>query len=82
LITALAALVGDLAAGDRQGITMGALATAGDTGSALGPLLAYALAVSLDLRWVYLLSAVALASGLVVTIGMGKGSAGPGSART
>ncbi len=72
LITALVALVGDLTAGDRQGITMGGLATAGDIGSATGPLVAYALAVTVDLRWVYLLCAVVLASGLIATIGQGR----------
>jgi MFS family permease len=64
LIAALAAVVGDLAAGSQQGMVMGALATAGDTGSALGPLLAYGLAVTVDLRWVYLLCAGLLAMGL------------------
>jgi MFS family permease len=57
LLATVAALVGDLAPEDRPGATMGGLATAGDIGSALGPLLAYSLAVVLDLRWVYLLSA-------------------------
>jgi MFS family permease len=71
LLTALAALVGDLAAKDRQGVTMGSLATAGDVGSATGPLLAYALAVTLDLRWIYLLCAAILASGFIATIGQG-----------
>jgi MFS family permease len=65
LITAIAALVGDRAVGERQGLIMGGLATAGDLGSALGPLVAYALAVAVDLRWVYLLCALGLASGLV-----------------
>jgi len=65
----LAALVGDLAAGNRTGVTMGGLATAGDLGSATGPLVAYALAPVLDLRWIYLLCAVALASGLIATVG-------------
>jgi MFS family permease len=69
LATALAALVGDLAAVERQGVTMGALATAGDTGSALGPLVAYWLVVAVDLRWVYLLCALALGSGLIMTLG-------------
>lgn len=70
LVTALAALVGDFAVGNRQGVIMGGLATAGDIGSAAGPLLAYALAVTLDLRLVYLFCAVALASGLVATIAL------------
>ncbi|MGD8737624.1 MAG: MFS transporter [Anaerolineae bacterium] len=72
LATALAALVGDLAAIERQGVTMGALATAGDTGSALGPLVAYWLVVAVDLRWVYLLCALALGSGLIMTLGQGE----------
>ena len=74
LLTALAALVGDLAAGERQGVTMGALATAGDTGSAIGPPVAYALAVTLDLRWVYLFCALALASCLLAILGQGSGA--------
>jgi len=69
LIAVLAALVGDRAANDRPGVTMGGLATAGDIGSAAGPLLAYALVTILDLRQVYLLCAVALASGLLATVG-------------
>jgi MFS family permease len=69
LLTAVAALVGDLAPADRQGVTMGSLATAGDIGSATGPLVAYALAVTVDLRWIYLLCAAILASGFVATIG-------------
>jgi len=64
LIASLAAVVGDLAAGSRQGMIMGVLATAGDAGSAAGPLLAYSLAVAMDLRWVYLLCAGTLALGL------------------
>jgi MFS family permease len=69
LITVLAALVGDRARGKRQGVTMGGLATAGDIGAATGPLLAYALVVWLDLRWVYLLCAVVLVSALIATVG-------------
>ena len=54
LIAVLAALVGDRLAGSSPGAAMGALATAGDIGSATGPLVAYALAAQFDLRWVYL----------------------------
>jgi DHA1 family inner membrane transport protein len=68
LLTALAAIVGDMARSDRPGTTMGALATAGDIGSATGPLVAYALAAAFDLRWVYLLCAVLLALALVATL--------------
>ncbi len=69
LITVLTALVGDRAKGNRQGVTMGGLATAGDIGAATGPLMAYALVVWLDLRWVYLFCAAVLASALIATVG-------------
>lgn len=68
LAATLVALVGDMVEGQRQGIAMGGLATAGDIGSAIGPPLAYGLAVAIGLRWVYLFCAFALLSGLVVTI--------------
>jgi MFS family permease len=68
LIAVLAAVVGDLADSGRSGITIGGMATAGDIGSAAGPLVAYALAVTLDLRWVYLVCAVLLASCLLATL--------------
>ena len=74
LAATVTALVGDLAEGQRQGLTMGGLATAGDIGSALGPIFAFALAVVLDLRWVYLVCAVALVSGLLATLGQGMDS--------
>lgn len=66
LLTTLAALTGDLATSDRQGWTMGRLATAGDVGSAAGPLLAYALLSLIELRWVYLLCSLGFASSLLV----------------
>jgi MFS family permease len=69
LVTVVAALIGDWAVPSRQGLAVGALATAGDIGAAAGPLLAYPLAVVFDLRWVYLLCALALGSGLLVTLG-------------
>jgi hypothetical protein len=72
LATALVALVGDLASPEQKGVTIGGLATAGDVGSAAGPFVAYALVVSLELRWLYLLCAVALASALLATVGQGK----------
>jgi MFS family permease len=71
LIAVLAALVGDLTVGSRSGMTYGGLATAGDIGSAAGPLLAYALAATLDLRWVYLCCGLALVSTLIATVGQG-----------
>lgn len=66
LLTTLAALTGDLAARDRQGRAIGNLATAGDVGSAAGPLLAYALLSLVDLRWVYLMCGLGFLSGLLV----------------
>ncbi|HSR30792.1 MAG TPA: MFS transporter [Anaerolineae bacterium] len=72
LAATLAAIAGDMAQGGRRGVTMGGLATAGDIGSALGPPLAYALAVTLDLRWVYLFCTLVLASGLMAAAGQGR----------
>lgn len=78
LAATVTALVGDLAEGKRQGLTMGGLATAGDMGSALGPVFAFALAVVLDLRWIYFLCAVAVLSGLLATVGQKRtGPEGP-----
>jgi MFS family permease len=68
MLTAVASIVGDMARSDRPGTTMGALATAGDIGSATGPLAAYALAAAFDLRWVYLLCAALLALALAATL--------------
>jgi len=81
LIATLAALVGDLAAGAQKGVLIGGMATAGDIGSASGPLLAYALAASLDLRWVYLGCAAIMAVGLGLALAWGRDrrQAGPRS---
>ena len=68
LVAALVALVGDLAEGQRQGLAVGGLATAGDIGSAMGPPLAYGLAVVIGLRGVYLLCVFVLVSALLITI--------------
>jgi MFS family permease len=76
LITALYSLVGDLSSKERQGITVGGLATAGDIGSAAGPLVAYALVAILDLRWVYLICAAILATAMFATVGMSRSEQG------
>jgi DHA1 family multidrug resistance protein-like MFS transporter len=68
LIAVLAALVGDRVVGGRPGIAMGALATAGDIGSASGPLVAYALAARLELEGAYLLCLVALLSVALLSV--------------
>jgi len=65
LLTTLVALTGDLAARDRQGRAIGRLATAGDLGSATGPLLAYALVSLINLRWIYLLCGLSFVSSLL-----------------
>jgi MFS family permease len=65
LLTTLAALTGDLAASDRQGLAIGRLATAGDLGSAMGPLLAYSLLSLISLRWIYLLCGLTFVSSLL-----------------
>jgi MFS family permease len=53
-LATLAALVGDLAPPGRQGVVMGAYATAGDVGSTAGPFLAFSLVLVVDLQWIYL----------------------------
>jgi len=65
LLTTLVALTGDMAASDRQGRAIGRLATAGDLGSATGPLLAYALISLISLRWIYLLCGLGFVSSLL-----------------
>ena len=79
LVTVLTAIVGDLSGLGRSGRTMGGLATAGDLGSALGPLLAYGAAAVWDLRWIYRFCAAALASCLLATLGAKSGSQSTGS---
>jgi MFS family permease len=64
-MAALTAALGDRAAGHRRGLLVGAYATAGDTGSALGPLIAYPLATALPLSSAYLLCAAAFTAGLI-----------------
>ncbi len=66
LIAVLAAIVGDGSAGRRSGMAMGIMATAGDIGSATGPLAAYALASFLALHQVYLLCAGLLMLALLI----------------
>jgi MFS family permease len=63
-LAALTAYMGDLAPPGRQGIAMGAFATAGDIGTTAGPFLAFALASTVDLRWIYLLCTLAFLVGL------------------
>jgi MFS family permease len=65
LATNLIALTGDLAASGRQGRAIGRLATAGDLGSAMGPLLAYALVSLTSLRWIYVLCGLTFISSLL-----------------
>jgi len=55
--TQIMTLLGDYARANRQGRLFGALNTVGDLGSALGPLLAYALLPSIGLDGVYWLMA-------------------------
>jgi MFS family permease len=63
-LATLAAVVGDLTPARREGAVMGLYATAGDLGSAAGPVLAFALLAALDLKWIYLLCSVAFLIGL------------------
>jgi MFS family permease len=63
-LATLAAQVGDLTPPGREGVVMGAYATAGDIGSMAGPFLAFALLSVVDLQWVYLLCVFAFLFGL------------------
>jgi MFS family permease len=76
LAATLAALVGDRADPGRPGVTMGGLATAGDLGSAAGPLFAYALLPTLGLHVIYLFCALALAACLVAVLCLARGPRG------
>lgn len=62
LTPAVSAWTGDSAPPAMRGMVMGALATAGDLGGAVGPLVGYALAATAGLRWAYGLSAGCLLS--------------------
>jgi DHA1 family multidrug resistance protein-like MFS transporter len=77
LIAVLSALMGDQVAGNRPGMAMGALATAGDIGSASGPLVAYALVARLELKETYLLCLVALVVVAAASIPVVVGSQSP-----
>jgi DHA1 family multidrug resistance protein-like MFS transporter len=67
-LATLAAQVGDLSPPGREGVVMGAYATAGDVGSMAGPFLAFALLSVVDLQWVYLLCALVLLAGILVSL--------------
>ncbi|OQY24868.1 MAG: hypothetical protein DRJ03_17780 [Chloroflexi bacterium] len=76
LRTVLPALMGDMADEAHRGAASGGLATAGDIGSAAAPLIAYTLLAVMSLQSVYLLSAISMASGLVVVWLVGKHNIG------
>ena len=71
-LSTLTAHVGDLTPPGRQGAVMGIYAAAGDVGSTAGPLLAFALASLVDLRWVYLFCALVFLLGLTLSWRMGQ----------
>jgi MFS family permease len=75
LLAVVAALVADLVLSVKRGVSIGGLATAGDIGSAVGPLAAYGLALLFDLRWVYLACALLLGTGLLATLLQARGGA-------
>jgi MFS family permease len=67
-VAVLAALMGDSVPSGRMGAAMGAYATAGDIGSAIGPTLAFSLVPLVGLKLVYLFSALIFAAGLSLLI--------------
>jgi MFS family permease len=66
--TLVTALTGDLVSQAQRGRAIGLLHTAGDLGSAIGPLAAYALIPWIGLRGVYLLCAGLFAAGLALAL--------------
>jgi MFS family permease len=60
------ALTGDLVEKRQRGRAIGLLHTAGDFGSAAGPLIAYALLLRVGLSGIYLLCAVLFVAGAVL----------------
>jgi DHA1 family multidrug resistance protein-like MFS transporter len=64
--TTLAALTGDLVAGERQGVAVGLFATAGDIGAACGPVVGYLVAERWGLPWAYLTCALLVGSAGVI----------------
>ncbi len=65
-MAALSATLGDMTTEEQRGILVGTYATAGDCGSAAGPLLAYALASVVPLTWAYGICALAFGAGLIL----------------
>lgn len=63
-LATLTACVGDVTPPGRQGLVMGAYATAGDIGSTAGPFLAFALLSVVHLQSVYILCTLAFLVGL------------------
>ncbi|MDY7039317.1 MAG: MFS transporter [Chloroflexota bacterium] len=65
VFTTLAALAGDLVAGERQGVAVGLFATAGDIGAASGPMVGYLIAERWGLSWTYVACALLVGSACV-----------------
>ena len=70
------ALAGDLVGSGQRGRVIGLLHTAGDFGSAVGPLAAYALLPWIGLRGTYLLCAALFAAGLPLALRFRTGQRG------
>jgi MFS family permease len=73
------ALTGDLVGKRQRGRAIGLLHTAGDLGSAAGPLVAYGLLVWVGLSGVYVLSAVLFLVGAAIALWYSRSQAGKGS---
>jgi MFS family permease len=67
LLAILTAYMGDQIPPEKLGSGMGLFATAGDVGSTLGPLVAFSLVATMDLKWVYLLSMLVFVAGLALS---------------
>jgi len=79
LAPTMVAQAGDLTPQGRQGAVMGLYSAGGDVGGTIGPILAYALAETLDLSWVYALCGVLYAGALLLTWRVGRPSSSNGA---
>jgi len=68
-LATLTAYMGDQSPPGKQAIIMSAYATAGDVGSTLGPLIAFALVPFIDIKWVYFFSVAVFLLGMFASIG-------------
>lgn len=80
LAPTMVAQAGDLSPSGKQGVVMGLYSAGGDVGGTIGPILAYAVAETIDLSWVYLFCGVLYIVATLLTWRVGRQSALPDEA--